>query len=44
MVDGYDVRSLNIEHLRAHIGFVTQDPVIFDCSIKGTYLLNINWR
>ncbi|XP_035706365.1 ATP-dependent translocase ABCB1 isoform X2 [Folsomia candida] len=34
MVDGYDVRSLNIEHLRAHIGFVTQDPVIFDCSIK----------
>jgi ABC-type multidrug transport system fused ATPase/permease subunit len=34
MVDGYDVRSLNIQHLRAHIGVVTQDNVMFDVSIR----------
>lgn len=34
MVDGYDVRSLNLQHLRAHIGVVTQEPVLFDCTIR----------
>ena len=34
MIDGYDIRALNLEHLRKHIGLVTQEPVLFDCSIK----------
>ncbi|KAG8222222.1 hypothetical protein J437_LFUL001420 [Ladona fulva] len=34
MVDGYDIRTINVAHLRAAIGVVTQEPVLFDCSIK----------
>lgn len=25
---------MNLPHLRAHIGLVTQEPVLFDCSIR----------
>jgi ABC-type multidrug transport system fused ATPase/permease subunit len=25
---------MNIQHLRKNIGLVTQEPVLFDCSIK----------
>uniref|UniRef100_A0AAY4CK48 ATP-binding cassette, sub-family B (MDR/TAP), member 10 n=1 Tax=Denticeps clupeoides TaxID=299321 RepID=A0AAY4CK48_9TELE len=32
-VDGHDVRKLNPYWLRAHIGTVTQEPVLFSCSI-----------
>jgi ABC-type multidrug transport system fused ATPase/permease subunit len=34
MIDGFDVRSLNVAHLRKHIGLVTQEPVLFDCTIR----------
>ncbi len=33
-VDDYDIRSINPTHLRDHIGLVTQEPVMFDCSIR----------
>jgi len=33
MVDGYDIRALNLGHLRSKIGLVTQEPVLFDTSI-----------
>ncbi|TRY86044.1 hypothetical protein DNTS_001924 [Danionella cerebrum] len=32
-VDGYDVRDLNPYWLRSHIGTVSQEPVLFSCSI-----------
>ncbi|XP_026274262.1 ATP-dependent translocase ABCB1-like isoform X2 [Frankliniella occidentalis] len=34
MVDDIDIRTINLPHLRAHIGLVTQEPVLFDCSIR----------
>lgn len=34
LIDGYDVRSLNVAHLRKSIGIVTQEPVLFDCTIR----------
>ncbi|XP_060869944.1 ATP-dependent translocase ABCB1-like isoform X2 [Metopolophium dirhodum] len=33
-IDGYDIRKMNIRHLRNNIGLVTQEPVLFDCSIR----------
>lgn len=34
MVDDRDVRNINIKHLRQNIGLVSQEPVLFDCSIE----------
>lgn len=34
MIDDMDVRSINLRHMRNYIGLVTQEPVLFDCSIK----------
>lgn len=34
MVDDIDIRAINLPHLRSHIGLVTQEPVLFDCSIR----------
>ncbi|KAJ9596539.1 hypothetical protein L9F63_012438, partial [Diploptera punctata] len=34
MVDENDIRNINSSHLRKHIGIVTQEPVLFDCSIR----------
>jgi len=34
MIDGFDIRTLNVTHLRQLIGLVTQEPVLFDCSIR----------
>ncbi|KAL5240368.1 hypothetical protein ACI65C_007778 [Semiaphis heraclei] len=33
-IDGHDIRKINIRHLRNNIGLVTQEPVLFDCSIR----------
>ncbi|XP_053358447.1 ATP-binding cassette sub-family B member 10, mitochondrial [Clarias gariepinus] len=32
-IDGYDIRNLNAHWLRSHIGTVSQEPVLFSCSI-----------
>ncbi|KAI5107920.1 ATP-binding cassette sub-family B member 10, mitochondrial, partial [Silurus meridionalis] len=32
-VDGHDIRNLNAYWLRSHIGTVSQEPVLFSCSI-----------
>jgi len=34
MLDGKDLKDLNVGWLRDHIGVVGQEPVLFDCSIK----------
>merc|ERR1711892_405122 len=34
MLDGRDLKDLNVGWLRDHIGIVGQEPVLFDCSIK----------
>lgn len=33
-MDGYDIRTLNLNYLRSKIGIVNQEPILFDCSIK----------
>jgi ABC-type multidrug transport system fused ATPase/permease subunit len=34
MVDGHDVSSIDPNYLRRHMGLVTQEPVLFDCSLR----------
>uniref|UniRef100_A0A6I8NX08 ATP binding cassette subfamily B member 1 n=1 Tax=Ornithorhynchus anatinus TaxID=9258 RepID=A0A6I8NX08_ORNAN len=33
LLDGQDARQLNVQWLRGQIGIVSQEPVLFDCSI-----------
>ena len=33
---GVDVKTLNVKSLRQEIGVVSQEPVLFDASIKGS--------
>jgi ABC-type multidrug transport system fused ATPase/permease subunit len=34
LLDGVDIRDLNLRWLRSQIGLVSQEPILFDCSIK----------
>lgn len=34
MIDGHDSRRVNVQFLRSNIGIVSQEPVLFACSIK----------
>jgi ABC-type multidrug transport system fused ATPase/permease subunit len=34
MIDGHDVKELNLKWLRSQIGIVSQEPVLFDLSIR----------
>ena len=34
LVDGKDIKSLNLAHYRKQIGYVPQEPVLFNTSIK----------
>lgn len=39
LLDGHDLRDLNLEWLRTQIGFVRQEPVLFAASIRENLLL-----
>ncbi|XP_063781220.1 ATP-dependent translocase ABCB1-like [Pseudophryne corroboree] len=43
-VDGCDVRSVNIQWLRAQMGIVSQEPMLFDCSIAENIAYGDNSR
>lgn len=33
-IDNNDIKEINVKYLRKHIGVVSQEPVLFDTSIK----------
>lgn len=43
-MDDHDIRAMNLRHLRKHIGIVTQEPVLFNCSIKDNIAYGIDNR
>lgn len=43
-MDNHDIRAMNLQHLRKHIGIVTQEPILFNCSIKDNISYGINDR
>jgi len=44
MVDGHDIRDLGIQWLRSQIGLVSQEPVLFDFSIRENIQYGDNGR
>uniref|UniRef100_A0A8D2HC34 ATP binding cassette subfamily B member 11 n=1 Tax=Urocitellus parryii TaxID=9999 RepID=A0A8D2HC34_UROPR len=44
MIDGHDSRKVNVQFLRSHIGIVSQEPVLFACSIKDNIKYGDNTR
>lgn len=42
MIDGHDIRTLDPTWLRDHIGVVSQEPVIFDMSIRENIAYGCN--
>ncbi len=43
-LDGVDVRDLNIQWLRAQLGIVQQEPILFDASIRDNIAYGDNNR
>lgn len=44
LLDGYSVNTLNLQWLRRQIGIVSQEPVLFDCSIGENIAYGDNLR
>lgn len=38
LLDGRDLRSLPLDWLRSHMGLVSQEPVLFACSLRDNIL------
>ena len=43
-IDGNNVRTLNIQWLRSHMGIVSQEPILFGCSIAENIAYGDNSR
>ncbi|XP_010614446.1 ATP-dependent translocase ABCB1 [Fukomys damarensis] len=44
LVDDKEIKLLNVEWLRAHLGIVSQEPMLFDCSIRENIAYGDNSR
>lgn len=43
-MDDHDIRAMNLCHLRKNIGIVTQEPILFNSSIKDNIAYGVNDR
>lgn len=44
MLDGHDIRTLNLSWLRSQIGLVQQEPVLFNISVRDNIAYGDNTR
>ncbi|XP_007954825.2 ATP-dependent translocase ABCB1 [Orycteropus afer afer] len=44
LIDGNEIKHLNVQWLRAHLGIVSQEPILFDCSIGENIAYGDNSR
>lgn len=44
LLDGYDIRELSLPWLRSQIGFVQQEPILFNLSIRDNIAYGDNTR
>ncbi|XP_005405569.1 PREDICTED: multidrug resistance protein 1-like isoform X1 [Chinchilla lanigera] len=44
LLDDKEIKELNVEWLRAHLGIVSQEPMLFDCSIRDNIAYGDNSR
>eukprot|EP01017_Pseudomicrothorax_dubius_P008771 TRINITY_DN12903_c0_g2_i2.p1 TRINITY_DN12903_c0_g2~~TRINITY_DN12903_c0_g2_i2.p1 ORF type:complete len:382 (-),score=101.96 TRINITY_DN12903_c0_g2_i2:34-1179(-) len=42
LIDGKNIKDYNLRHLRSHMGYVGQEPVLFNSSIRENLLLGNN--
>ena len=38
LIDGRDIRSCSLAHLRSHIALVSQEPTLFSCTIRDNIM------
>lgn len=41
-IDGTDIERINVGYLRSQIGLVTQEPMLFDCSLRDNITYGIS--
>lgn len=41
LIDDVDIQSYNLSSLRSQVGLVTQEPILFDCTIKDNILYGV---
>ncbi|GFQ83988.1 ATP-dependent translocase ABCB1 [Trichonephila clavata] len=41
LLDGFDIKTMNLKHLRNLMALVSQEPVLFNCSIKENIVYGI---
>jgi ABC-type multidrug transport system fused ATPase/permease subunit len=39
LIDGEDLKTLNLRSFRKHVGYVGQEPVLFNTTIKENILM-----
>ncbi|NXU10625.1 ABCBB protein, partial [Pardalotus punctatus] len=44
LIDGHDSKNINVQFLRSKIGIVSQEPVLFDCSIADNIKYGSNTK
>ncbi|NXF07810.1 ABCBB protein, partial [Smithornis capensis] len=44
LIDGHDSKNINVQFLRSKIGIVSQEPVLFDCSIADNIKYGSNMK
>ncbi|NXC94472.1 ABCBB protein, partial [Certhia familiaris] len=44
LIDGHDSKNVNVQFLRSKIGIVSQEPVLFDCSIADNIKYGLNTK
>ncbi|NXL14216.1 ABCBB protein, partial [Setophaga kirtlandii] len=44
LIDGHDSKNVNVQFLRSQIGIVSQEPVLFDCSIADNIKYGSNTK
>ncbi|XP_069318702.1 ATP-dependent translocase ABCB1 [Eulemur rufifrons] len=44
LIDDKEIKQLNVQWLRAHLGIVSQEPILFDCSIGENIAYGDNSR
>nr|XP_014120593.1 bile salt export pump isoform X2 [Zonotrichia albicollis] len=44
LIDGHDSKNVNVQFLRSKIGIVSQEPVLFDCSIADNIKYGSNTK
>ncbi|GBL74148.1 Multidrug resistance protein 1 [Araneus ventricosus] len=41
LLDGFDIKTINLKHLRSQMALVSQEPVLFNCTIKENIIYGI---